>query len=201
MAKTYLLRGSWNVICDRCGEKFKADELKREWTGLMVCEGCWEPRHPQDFLRSVPDKMSVPFVRPRPADIFVPITYTPTVNETVQVAETVLATSNFYRYIPSIINGQTLPPVKRPLNYAAVNAFVLGGADSYQPSKDETVEITDSLTISATTNIAETVQISETLLYFVGTLVTEGVDVSEEIAAYIVSRRVLNGSVLNSGVL
>lgn len=68
---TYFLDGAWNVICDRCGEKYKSTELKKEWTGLMVCSGCWESRHPMDFLRSVPDKMAVPYTRPRPADIAV----------------------------------------------------------------------------------------------------------------------------------
>ena len=70
---TYFLKGAWNVICDRCGQKYKAQELRKEWTGLMVCEGCWEPRHPQDFLRTSPDIMSVPYVRPRTEDVFVNI--------------------------------------------------------------------------------------------------------------------------------
>ena len=29
-------------ICDRCG--FRYDKLRREWTGLMVCEADWDPR-------------------------------------------------------------------------------------------------------------------------------------------------------------
>lgn len=71
MGDLYFLKGSWNVICDRCGLKFKATQVKQEWTGLMVCEECWEPRHPQDFIRTVPDRMDVPFTRPRPADFFI----------------------------------------------------------------------------------------------------------------------------------
>lgn len=42
----------WNSICDSCGFKFKASELKKRWDGLMVDEGCWEERNPQDFLRA-----------------------------------------------------------------------------------------------------------------------------------------------------
>lgn len=71
MEDLYFRKGAWNVICDRCGQKYKSPELRQEWTGLMVCQGCWEPRHPQDFIRTVPDRMSVPYTRPRPADIFV----------------------------------------------------------------------------------------------------------------------------------
>jgi len=31
---------------------FRYDELKTEWTGSMVGEDEWEPRHPQDFVRA-----------------------------------------------------------------------------------------------------------------------------------------------------
>lgn len=56
---------SWyNVICDRCGFRYKNHELQKEWTGFMVCTHCWEPRHPQDFVRAVPDQKPLPYVRP-----------------------------------------------------------------------------------------------------------------------------------------
>lgn len=67
---TYFLKGSWNVICDRCGKKYKAFQLRKEWTGLFVCDNCWEPRHPQDFIRIPKEDMSVPYVRP-PQEHFV----------------------------------------------------------------------------------------------------------------------------------
>lgn len=60
----YLKLGDWNAICDRCGFKFKASELKETWDNLQVCKECWEPRHPQDFLRGMPDDPSVPWSRP-----------------------------------------------------------------------------------------------------------------------------------------
>jgi len=56
--------GDWNALCDRCGFKFKASELKETWDNLRVCKSCWEPRHPQDFLRGFPDDSSVPWSRP-----------------------------------------------------------------------------------------------------------------------------------------
>lgn len=62
-ARNYYKPGDWNAICDRCGFKFKASELKEEWTGLMVCEKDFELRHPQDFLRAKVDQISVPWVR------------------------------------------------------------------------------------------------------------------------------------------
>ena len=38
--------------CQRCGFDIYGSKLKKEWTGLLVCEKCWEPRHPQDFVRA-----------------------------------------------------------------------------------------------------------------------------------------------------
>lgn len=55
--------GMWNAICDRCGRKFKNVDLKEEWNGLIVCRTCYEPRHPQDFLKGVPDDPSVAWTR------------------------------------------------------------------------------------------------------------------------------------------
>lgn len=72
---TYFLKGSWNVLCDRCGFRFKADEIQKEWTGELVCSKCYETRHPQDFLRSVPDNQTVPYMRPYGQDVFVSPTY------------------------------------------------------------------------------------------------------------------------------
>lgn len=63
--------GDWNAICDSCGRKFKASQLRKRWDGFMVCKDDWEPRHPQDFVRAVPDRQAVPWVRPEPEDIFI----------------------------------------------------------------------------------------------------------------------------------
>ena len=41
----------WNT-CQRCGFDIRASDTIEEWTGLLVCESCWEPRHPQDFVRA-----------------------------------------------------------------------------------------------------------------------------------------------------
>jgi len=39
--------------------------MAEEWTGLWVCmKGCFQTRHPQDFVESVPDDPSVPVSRP-----------------------------------------------------------------------------------------------------------------------------------------
>ena len=65
--------GSWNAICDICGFKFKANQLKRRWDGLMVCRKDFEFRHPQERLRPVTDTQGVPWTRPPPTDVFITI--------------------------------------------------------------------------------------------------------------------------------
>jgi len=62
--------GDWLVICDSCSKKLKASQTKERWDGFRVCPECWEPRHPIDFIRVRSDKISVPFTRPQPTDIF-----------------------------------------------------------------------------------------------------------------------------------
>lgn len=57
-------------ICDRCGFEFPLSKLRKEWTGLKVCDADYDRRHPQEFVRGVPDNQSVPDPRPEPADVF-----------------------------------------------------------------------------------------------------------------------------------
>jgi hypothetical protein len=72
---THYVPGEWNAICDRCGFEFKASELKKEWTGLMVCAKDWEPRHPQDFIRVPKEEIAPPWTRPEPDDVFIDVPY------------------------------------------------------------------------------------------------------------------------------
>ena len=70
---TYFKRGSWNAVCDRCGVYFKAEELRQDWQGLMLCADDWEPRHPQDFVRArtSAEPAPVPFTRSPPTPSYV----------------------------------------------------------------------------------------------------------------------------------
>jgi hypothetical protein len=63
--------GSWLVICDACGRQYKANQLRLRWDGLMVCDGDWEPRQPQDFVHGVADKIAPPFTRAEQEDTFI----------------------------------------------------------------------------------------------------------------------------------
>lgn len=75
MASTYFKSGSYNMVCDRCGFEFKSHQLRKDWQGLMVCRKDYEPRHPLDFIRTRPEKASVPVARPEAEDIEVAVCY------------------------------------------------------------------------------------------------------------------------------
>lgn len=68
---TYYKPGAWNCICQVCGGKYKSDEVKKRWDGLIVCKEDFETRHILDFLKVREDDPAVPFVAPEPADNFV----------------------------------------------------------------------------------------------------------------------------------
>ena len=76
MKKNYFISGEWNVTCDVCSKKIKAHEAKQRWDGFIVCEDCFENRHPQDFVKAQTDKITVPFTRPIPTYIFTNVAYT-----------------------------------------------------------------------------------------------------------------------------
>lgn len=75
MSRNYYTSGQWNLICDVCGKKIKSGKSRHRWDGFVVCEDDWEERHSQDFVRARQDKISVPFTRPRPVDVFVIVNY------------------------------------------------------------------------------------------------------------------------------
>ena len=69
--------GDWNAQCFRCGMKRKAGELRKQWQGYWVCPEHWEPRHPQDFVRAIPDNPSVPWDQPDSWNYVGPVICTP----------------------------------------------------------------------------------------------------------------------------
>lgn len=68
----YLELGDYNAVCYECGRKRKASTLLKHWQGYYVCPEHWEMRHPQDFVRSVRDDMTVPWQQP-PEDTFIEV--------------------------------------------------------------------------------------------------------------------------------
>ena len=75
MAKNIYKAGDCNIICDVCAKKFKASEAKERWDGFIVCPDDYEMRHEQDFVQARLDKITVPYSRPKPPDIFTDVVY------------------------------------------------------------------------------------------------------------------------------
>ena len=74
MSRNTFISGEWNLICDSCSIKYKANKAKQRWDGFIVCPKCYEQRHPQDFVLAKQDKITVPYIRP-PNDIFITVPY------------------------------------------------------------------------------------------------------------------------------
>lgn len=54
----------YNAICDVCGFKKKASQLRKRWDGFMVCEADFELRQPLDFYTTRNDTHLLPWTRP-----------------------------------------------------------------------------------------------------------------------------------------
>jgi len=68
----YFAPGQWNALCHICGAKKKSGDLVKHWQGFYCCPH--HPgitRHPQDFVRGIPDNQAAPWTQPAPADRFV----------------------------------------------------------------------------------------------------------------------------------
>lgn len=75
MGKNYYVSGQNNITCDVCSKKIKAGDAKMRWDGFIVCPDDYEIRQPQDFVRARQDKISVPFSRPIPPEVFTNVVY------------------------------------------------------------------------------------------------------------------------------
>lgn len=68
MTKEYYKPGDWWLLCDQCQRKMRYSQSTKRWDGLIVHadpnEGCFETRHPQEFVRAVRDNFPLPITRP-----------------------------------------------------------------------------------------------------------------------------------------
>lgn len=57
--------GATRAICDRCGFEYRLSELRKEWTGLMVCSADFDPKPPEMTAPKVePEGVPKPNSRP-----------------------------------------------------------------------------------------------------------------------------------------
>ena len=76
----FLDLGDWNAVCSMCGRKRKASQMVKNWQGMYRCPEHNEARHPQDFVRAVPDVQTPPWVQP-PADAYTNVEYALTTDD------------------------------------------------------------------------------------------------------------------------
>ena len=57
--REYYVAGLFNIYCMSCGRKYKSNEIRKRWDGLLVCDEDWEPRHPQDFVRGIQERSNI----------------------------------------------------------------------------------------------------------------------------------------------
>ena len=76
--ENYYKAGSWWVHCPVCQFKYRGEVMKRRWDGQWVCPPDWEPRHPQELIRGVKEKQTVPIPLKENVTMETPTpTYTP----------------------------------------------------------------------------------------------------------------------------
>lgn len=56
--------GDHLATCDECGFVYYASEMRKRWDGAFVDSGCWETRHPQDFVQAKKDPYPLHLIRP-----------------------------------------------------------------------------------------------------------------------------------------
>ena len=69
--------GDHYAICDICGKRYYASEMRLQWDNLFCCKYCWSPKHPQlQPPKPLHEKQRVEINRPEKEDVFIttPIT-------------------------------------------------------------------------------------------------------------------------------
>jgi hypothetical protein len=66
----YIPGDNW-IIDDQSGLKIRASKARLQWDGQLVHERHFDPRHPQDFVRAIPDHQAADITRPRGLDAFI----------------------------------------------------------------------------------------------------------------------------------
>ncbi len=197
----YFNSGDWNAICQSCGRKFKASQLHKRWDGLYVCEEDFEYRHPQDFLRSRADKIAPPWTSPRPADVFVPITFTEFPVDSALVEDSVSTAADFYRYVGQI----TYPTDVDVLNGSALNVLDINhtSVDVAPPTNDETITIAEDIVSSQGfgVSVSDSMTLTESLVESEGEFALDTMSMSEVVFAYTITNKLLNAHLVNEVTL
>lgn len=169
MSRNYYSPGSWNTICDSCSKKIKASESKQRWDGLIVCPSCYEQRHPQDFVKARQDKITVPFSRPRPPDVFY---LTQGVFENIPISDNVLLQTEYNLSYSDSVSITDIIDVSK--SYDIFDSFTPSDIIVLSVDKNiqETVSITDMTQYIFNTHLTDTTYITDSTNYVLTKIVT-----------------------------
>ena len=78
----YIPGDNW-LIDDRTGFKIRARDARKEWNGLVVHQRNFEERHPQDFVKGIPEDQSVEEPRDRSPESYIGPIYIPITGDTL----------------------------------------------------------------------------------------------------------------------
>lgn len=227
--KNHLILGNWNALCDSCGRKFKATDLKKRWDGLMVCREDWEQRHPQDLLRVQREQISVPWARPYPAeDTYLPWNYSEFPKDAVPINDVVAKVitkrvgydptnsgynSYTFNYAPLNDAGTAASNAAEHITFSETFLAALARyltdtttvteavAKTVGKRITETISIGESLWFTEQEHNADTLSFSEINAKAVTKQVTETLSVSETTTYRLASQYALNGAALNTQTL
>lgn len=155
-------KGNWWVICDVCAQKTAADKIKKRWDGLLVCPADFEYRHPQDFVKAQTDRITVPFSRPRPTDVYVPVNYVS--YPTDQVVFDEVLSKDCYIVIPDSVE-YTGDTGNQSLGSQYLGEMSLAGNSTIK-GYNSRIGFTESITISQGYNVtaSDSIGFSETFV-------------------------------------
>jgi len=197
----YYNAGDHNAVCDSCGRKFKASDLKKRWDGLYVCSDDWEPRHSLDFVRSYPDKITVPWNRPQLPVVFVPVDWSFRPADQIAISESVSATAAFYRYPGQITYPEDADVVNgSQINLLAINA---SSVDAPPPTNTEMFSLTETVvpSLGFSASISDSITLSESVVEGEGENPIDSFSFSESVTAFTITNKLLNAHTLNEVTL
>lgn len=107
----FLNLGDWNAVCWRCGSKFKASTMEKNWEGFWTCRRCWEPRQPQDFATGIKEVITPPWAQPDPEPLFPALCFP---NDRTAIAGVGVAGCVIAGFIDPAYTGNFTPPGEIP---------------------------------------------------------------------------------------
>lgn len=151
------------VVCDRCGFDYHSRHIRVQWDGLAVCKGCWEPRHPQDFIRVRKERIKAPE----------PIRLPGPVNAAVE-GSTDISSATFFHGLTTVESAAPVDQTNDPRDVVSVDASAWISNPESETIAYSAVGLPTDLSIAAATGvISGTVSTADAGVVFTPTISVE----------------------------